>query len=187
MKSAVRVASGHKIAKRYALAFFGFAQEKKSLEPLYKDLDRVRDIIGLSEEFHAFLQDPAIPFGKFKSVLEAVSKSKFDSLTWQCLDFLKSKERLDILKEICIEFEKLYFEYTKALEVTIISARELNPEQINAITKRLKSRFNNEINHEIKIDPRLIGGFKIQAGDVIYDFSIENQLEKFKNRILNKE
>ena len=106
-------------------------------------------------------------------------------MTLQFLFFLNGHDRLNILKEIGLEFEKLYFEYKEILKVKIISARELKKEQLETIAQRLNSRFKKNIRYDVGIDPRLIGGFKIQVGDSIYDFSIQNQLDKFEQRILS--
>ena len=187
MRSNARFATRQKIAKRYALSLFSYAQEKKSVDAIAKDLNKILAGIEQSGEFQAFLQDQSIAFRKFKTVIEAVLKTKLDSETWRFLDFLKHRDRLNILREICVEFEKLYLEYKGILKVKIISARELKPEQLENIAKRLKAKFDKNIDYEVEIDPTLIAGFKVQVGDSIYDFSVENQLEKFKNRILSKE
>ena len=179
MKSITQLTARQKIAIRYALALSEYAQEKISIDVIYKNLTAIREGIEQSPEFASFLQDLDIPFLKFKTVVEAVFKNKLDPITWQFLDFLKKQDRLNIFKEICIEFEKLYFEYKKILKVKIISTQTLKTDHLEAIAKRLKSRFKKDIRYDVDINPRLIGGFKIQVGDSIYDFSIQNQLDKF--------
>ena len=98
--------------------------------------------------------------------------------------FLGKKERIALLYAICHDFEKLYFENKKILKVKIHSARSLEEEQIESICRRLKERYQKEIRWETQLEPALIGGFKIETNDLIHDLSIQNQLVKFKNRIL---
>lgn len=185
MKSTSPSTTRRKIAKRYAAALFGCAQDKKSVEPIYEELMTILQGIEQSEEFSYFWQNPAIAFRKFKTVIESLFKNKMDPLTWQFFEFLRQHDRLDLLKEVCSEFEKLYLEHKKILKVKVISARELKSEQLEAIVSRLKSRFAKEIRYELEVNPRLIGGFKIQIGGVIHDYSVEYQLDKFKKRILS--
>ena len=185
MKSTAPLAARHKIAVRYALALAGCAQEKKSFDFVYNDLSIIWQGIEDSPEFASFLQDSEIPFPKFKTVLEALFKNKLNPLTWQFLDFLKRQDRLNILKEICIEFEKLYQTDKEILKVKIISAQTFKIDQLNSIADRLKSRFKKDIEYDVEINPELIGGFKVQVEDSIYDFSIQNQLDKFKQCVLN--
>lgn len=154
-------ASPQKIAKRYALALFDLAEQKKHVDRVYEDMT-----VAL-ESVHV------------------LAKHKVDPLTAQFLQFLAQKGRLGLLTVIAREFESLYFEYKEILKVKIVSARELNNDQIKSIAVRLKARFHMDIQHDLEIDPRLIGGFKIQVGDTIYDYSIQSQLEKFKNQILS--
>ena len=154
-------ASPQKIAKRYALALFDLAEQKKHVDHVYEDM------AAALESIHV------------------LAKQKVDPLTAQFLEFLVQKGRLGLLTVIAQEFENLYFEYKEILKVKIISAQELNNDQIKSIASRLKARFNKTIQHDLEIDPRLIGGFKVQVGDTIYDYSIQTQLEKFKNQILS--
>lgn len=184
MKSTNQLTVRHKIAKRYALAFFDLAQEKKYIDRVYQDILTLLENIDLSPELNNFLQSSSLTFEKSQSLLETLFKNHIDALTLQFLYFLAGHDRLDILKEISLEFEKLYFEYKEIVKVKITSARELKKEQSEAIAQRLKSRFSKDIHYEVEIDPGLIGGFKVQAGDVIYDFSVRNQLDKFKKQIL---
>jgi F-type H+-transporting ATPase subunit delta len=185
VKSTSQLTARSKIAKRYALALFGCAQEQKSLDSIYKDLMVVSQGIEGSPEFYDFLQNPAVSFRKFKTVVESLFKHKLDPLLWQFFDFLRQHDRLDILREICSEFERSYFGFKEVLKVKIISARELKSEQLESIEKRLKARFKKEIIHELEINPQLIGGFKVQIGGVIYDYSVENQLANFKKQLLS--
>ena len=185
MKSTGRLTIRHKIAKRYALALFDCAEEKRQIEPIYKNLTMISQWLDRSEDLQALFKNPEFPTKNLRVVLETLFKDSINPLASQFIYLLARHDRLDILKEICLEFEKFYFEYKEILRVKIIGAKELKNAQLDAITKRLKLRFKKDIVYDLEINPELIGGFKIQAGDSIYDFSVQNQLAKFKKHILS--
>ena len=185
MKSTAQLTIRPKIAKRYALALLDCAQEKKQVEPVYKDLMAIAEGLEQSDELKALFQNPEFSSQTLRTVLDTLFRNKVNPLALQFIYLLARHDRLDLLKEIYVEFEKLYFEYKEIRKVKIISARELKTAQLETIAQRLKARFKKDIQYDVEINPRLIGGFKIQIDDFIYDFSVQNQLEKFKNLILS--
>ncbi|MDR3349143.1 MAG: F0F1 ATP synthase subunit delta [Acidaminococcales bacterium] len=70
-------------------------------------------------------------------------------------------------------------------QVKITTARELPPNEYDAIVKRLKGKLGREIFAERKIDPRIIGGIIIQYGDKIIDGSVARQLRQY-NETMSK-
>ena len=55
----------------------------------------------------------------------------------------------------------------------------------HAITQYLKAKFQKDIESQHEVDENLLGGIKIQIGDVVYDYSLQAQLKKFKQAIMN--
>ena len=185
MKSTSQLALKHRIAKRYANALFELSYQTKNLDQNHLDLQMIAAMIDQSENFNAFLQNPEIPSPMRQAALNALFKDRISPLTLKFLYFLVHHDRLNLLSEIGAAFDELYCENKNIFKIKITSARQLTANQAAAIGDRLKSRLNKNIDRDLEIDPGLIGGFKIQVGDQIHDFSIQTQLEKFKNRILS--
>jgi F0F1-type ATP synthase delta subunit len=55
---------------------------------------------------------------------------------------------------------------------------------VDAICRALKARFNKDIEAETATDTSLIGGFKIQVGNTIYDNCISTRLETFRQQLI---
>jgi F-type H+-transporting ATPase subunit delta len=119
-----------------------------------------------------------------KKLWRAVLGGKAEPLVLRFIEFIIDKGRNPTLAEIIEAFTRLYNEEKNILAVEIRAARELEQSQVDAITQRLTQRFSKTIKPTIKIDPSLIGGFQVRVGDVVYDYSINHQLDTLHRRLI---
>jgi F-type H+-transporting ATPase subunit delta len=68
--------------------------------------------------------------------------------------------------------------------VKITAAHELSDQQLTAMKQKLGDRYGKKIEAKVSVDPSLIGGFKIQVGDQIQDYSIATKLDKFEQGVI---
>ncbi len=173
-----------KAAKRYARAFFRIAQEKNSVEVIANDFAGIASVIEQSQELDSFLKAPLISSENRIKALKAMFESKIDKLSLEFLLFLERKNRLEITQDTLQEFAGLNDELQNIQRVSITSAFEMDKAQVESITKRLQEKLSKNIVAEVKIEPELIGGFKIKVGDQVSDLSIATQLDRLKQSIV---
>ena len=137
-----------------------------------------------SEEFTGFIKNPLIDNDQRQSALNALLKGKIDELSLRFLRFLDAKGRLDAIVLIADELNSMYLDANNILQAEVISALNINDEQLSNIRQRLEKRFNKDVKIEVSIDPDLIGGFLVKVGDTVFDFSISHQLENVKQKII---
>ena len=65
----------------------------------------------------------------------------------------------------------------------IESATPLESATSTAILADLKTRFGNDITHEFKVNPALIGGVRIQLGSNVWDGSVSGRLELLRSKL----
>ena len=65
----------------------------------------------------------------------------------------------------------------------IESATPLEPAATEGILRDLQARFGSDITHEIKVNPTLIGGVRIQLGSDVWDGSVQGRLELLQNAL----
>ena len=175
----------NKAAKRYAKALFDFSIEQDKLEGIRSDLADLQRLHRGSTEFARFVADPLISPEKRRGVLEELLSGRADPQTLHFLYFLDDRGRLDLLHEMCSIFDQFYHAHRGILKVKIIAASALSSEQISQIKQRLYARFEQEIEAEVELDPKLLGGFKVRIGDTIYDYSIATQLDLLRKQLIN--
>lgn len=173
-----------KAAKRYARAFFDLAQEKGSTDIVADDFAGIAKAIEKSPELDSFLKAPLISTEKRVEALKAMFESRINKLSLEFLLFLERKSRLDITQDTLIEFAELHDVLKNVQRVSITSAFEMDNAQIESIKKRLQEKLNKNIVAEVKIEPELIGGFKVKVGDQVNDLSVATQLSRLKQSIV---
>jgi F-type H+-transporting ATPase subunit delta len=100
------------------------------------------------------------------------------------LSLLADNSRLVLLPDIAALFEELKRDAEHVLKVTLRSATEIPQSQADAIKVALAKRFGRDIELEQRIDPSVIGGAVIDAGDVVIDGSVRGRLARLENALL---
>ncbi len=88
-----------------------------------------------------------------------------------------------MLPEIAALYLKLKHQAEQQLQVRVVSATALNDEQVKRMSEALAKRFNCAIDLEREIDPSVLSGAVIYAGDQVIDGSLRGRLEKLNNAL----
>jgi len=171
-------------ANRYAKAFFELSRDKGKSDKVYADLKVIDALIRASTDFSDFIENPTVNLVRRTAIINKIFKGKVDPLSHRFISFLESKQRLGLLKEMYHSFEKFYLTATNTTKVTISSRGPLAKGQMEDIVGTLKARLKKNIDPRVHHDRKMIGGIKIQEGDLIYDYSVKTQLEEFKQRLI---
>lgn len=170
------------LAQRYAQALFEYSRQQNVLDRVDSDLQGLNALAEQNPLLRNFFTSPVIPSEKRLSVIRELFEKKTGKETLNFLEFLIRKNRLDLIQEICRSFEQLSLEQRNVLSVKITTALKLDSGDLQTFKNLLMKKFNKEIEAEIHVEPALLGGLKIQAGDTIYDASLSTQLERFENK-----
>jgi F-type H+-transporting ATPase subunit delta len=100
------------------------------------------------------------------------------------LRVLMHYRRLVLLPAIAEQFEQQRRASEQRLKVNVVSAVEMQPEQLDKLAERLKSRFGRDIELETDVDSELIGGLIVRAGDKVIDASVRGRLERLESRLM---
>ena len=108
-----------------------------------------------------------------------------DSLFAGFVRLLAENHRLPVLPEIHAAFEQLKDEAERVLKINIRSTTPIDPAESARLQAALKRRFDREIEIEHSIDPTLLGGAVIDAGDVVIDGSVRGRLARLNQTLAN--
>ena len=174
--------SVYRVARRYAEAAYGLAEEQKLGERFAADLALVQEAIKSSREFLAFLKSPVISRDRKRAALSEIFKARLSSFTFSFLNLLVEKGREELLGDIAGEYFKLRDDRQGILTLDVRAAVEMNGDQQKAIVKRFESLTGKKIRPAFSIDKELKGGFVARIGDTVYDGSLLRQLELLRER-----
>ena len=101
------------------------------------------------------------------------------------IKLLAENGRLFVLADIAALFDKLKADVENSIDVVLTAAAPVDDAQQTTITAALKKRFGRDVNLHFKLDESLIGGARLQAGDLVIDGSIRTGLAKLASTLTN--
>ncbi len=174
--------TNRKVARKYNLALYFTALERKSVEEVKKDLVDIKKSIEGSKELSNFILTPVISAEKKTKVFEAMFSGKVNELTLRFLVYLCEKNRINLLYDITDDFATLVNEKQGVVLAKVKTAVEITDGERKALTDKLRLFTGKEIQATYSVDPAIKGGFIASVDDKIIDASILRQLELLKER-----
>jgi len=171
------------LARPYARAAFESARVANALPAWSSKLAFAAQVIS-DARVHAVAGDPRLSSTDLIGLLLPPGEPN-DSTFAAFLLLLIDNRRVGLLADIAALFEELKRESERVLQVTLRSASEIPTGQSDAIKVALKKRFGREIDLQQRIDPSVIGGAVIDAGDVVIDGSVRGRLARLENALTN--
>ncbi len=172
-----------RIGARYANSLFGLAQEKKMLNDVKDDMNLILQACQESRQLVNLLESPIIPSSRKNAILQKVFDGKFISpLTMLIVDLLSRKGRDAYLPSMAREFLKIYDQEFDISRGILTSVYKLPEKLVSQIRDKLEEQLGTTLILEQKLDESMIGGFKIQIGDQLYDGSVTSALRKMRNK-----
>ncbi len=170
------------LARPYAKAAFSYASEQSATDQWSNVLQILSEMVQ-DEVFSAYLNRPELtPEQQVKDIVGTDAVLQDHSIA-NFLSLLAENDRLSLLPEIALEFEQLKAQNQNQTDVEIESAFELTAQQTQVLVDRLSKRFNTTINATVTVNPALIAGVVIRAGDQVIDDSAKAKLERMRTRL----
>ena len=166
-------------ARPYAKAVFEMARDSNALPQWSAQLAAMSAVVS-ADGSAALLNHPRITKEQKADIFSDVAGSAIDDQGRNLLKVLAENDRFALIPDIALIFEQLKAEAEGAVEAEITSAQEMTPEQQQAIAAALQKRLGREVKLVTKINPDLMGGAVIRAGDLVIDGSIQGRLQDMK-------
>jgi F-type H+-transporting ATPase subunit delta len=99
------------------------------------------------------------------------------------LAFMARKGRLALLPLVARRFRAALNRREGRVEVTVVSARELDEPHRRAVAETLRDVTGAEPLLRTRVDPSLLGGLKVWIGDREYDGSLAGELRRLRQRL----
>ncbi|SFZ90067.1 F-type H+-transporting ATPase subunit delta [Flaviramulus basaltis] len=166
-------------AIRYAKAMLSLASDQKTADAVNNDMKLISNTIAESKELSDALQSPVIPSSVKKSILLDVFKNS-NKGTISLIDTLMSNNRINILSEVALKYNQL-FDASKGIELaTVTTVVALTDDLKKKVLAKAKELTGKDVEVENTIDESILGGFILRIGDLQYNASVANQLNKLK-------
>jgi F-type H+-transporting ATPase subunit delta len=93
---------------------------------------------------------------------------------------LAENQRLSVMPEIARQFAQRRAADQKLTQVDITSAMEMDAASQEQLAEALRQRLGTDVNVQVQVDPSLIGGAIVRAGDLVIDASVRGRLAQLE-------
>lgn len=163
------------IARPYAQAAFRLADAQGKLADWSAALGNL-SAVAADERVRAAMGDPNLPAATVAGLFISILAGKLSGEAENFVRVLAENRRLDVLAEIRAQYEALKNERQGVVEADIVSAFDLERDQLADLVSRLERKTGRQVKARVRVDPSLIGGVKIVLGDKVIDGSARAQL-----------
>jgi F-type H+-transporting ATPase subunit delta len=164
-------------ARPYAKAIFALARKSDTLVATSAGLTRAAEVVA-DPRVHALIGSPHVTPAQLAEIVTGVVGAGLDEHSRNFVSLLASNRRLGFLPEIAALFDLMKSELENAVDVEVIAASPLTPDQESRYAAALKKKLGRDVRLHTKVDGSLIGGAVLKAGDLVIDGSIKGRLER---------
>lgn len=173
------------IARVYGQAILGAAEKAGDVAGLVDELDElVREVLDRFPKFEQTLGSALVTPEQKEQLLDRVLGGRASRLVLNFLKVLLAHGRIEILRSVVRQVQKLHNQQMGRVEVDLYVANPLDDDLTGEITTALKQSLRAEPELTIRVDPSLIAGFVVKVGDTVYDGSVKNRFAQARSAII---
>ena len=170
------------IARPYAKAAFQYARESKAFAEWSQGLKAAAEIVA-DPRLGALTKSPLWSQADLVSIIADVAGNKLNPAMQNFVRVLAENHRLLLLPEIAAHYEVLRSDIDNIVDVEVVSAVELNAAQADKLKQALSKRLKRQVRMQTSVDPTLVGGAVVRAGDLVIDGSLKGRLERLATEL----
>lgn len=170
------------IARPYAKAAFEFALEHNALTK-WSEMLQLSAAVSADPEMQSLLTNPRLTGEQLVELFADIGAAVLDDHGKNFLSLLAKNNRLGALVEIAALFEVQKAEHEKSVDVRVTAASELNADIKAKLAAKLETKLQRKVNLSYDINPELLGGVIIRAGDMVIDGSVRGKLEELSDAL----
>lgn len=165
------------IARPYARAAFAEAREEQRLAEWNEALSVAAQVVA-DPRVEALLANPLVTPAELAKLVLEIAGSRLDEQGRNFVLTLAENRRLGYLPEIATIFRELKDAAEGVADVTVVSAVPLDGAQQRTLSEALTRKLNRQVRLHCELDPELIGGAVLRAGDLVIDGSLRARLDR---------
>jgi F-type H+-transporting ATPase subunit delta len=176
------VAERATIARPYAKAAFEYARDAHGFANWSAGLKTAAEIVA-DPRIAAFTKDPAWTPADLASSINDVAGARLDAGMQNFVRILAENHRLLLLPEIAAHYEALRSAVENTIDVEVVSAIALDSSQADKLKDALATRLKRNVRMRNSVDPGLLGGAVVRAGDLVIDGSLKGRLQRLATEL----
>lgn len=169
------------VARPYATAAFNFAVEQKAVADWQQMLVFASEVA--QNDVVEGLLSGSTAAEQLAEMFINICGEQLNTEGQNLIKVLAENKRLSVLPEIAELYAELKAEYEKEIDVDVTSATELSSEQQGKISTALEQRLARKVKLNCNVNPALVAGVVIKAGDTVIDGSVKSKLNRLADAL----
>ncbi len=170
------------IARPYAKAALEYARDAQAFAGWSSGLAFAAEIVA-DPRIAALITNPELTAADHASLVTDVAGERLDPPLRNFVRVLAENHRLPLLPQIAAHFEMLRSQIENTVDVEVVSAVPLDAAQAGKLKQALDKRLKARVRMKNSVDPALLGGAVIRAGDLVIDGSLKGRLERLRTAL----
>ena len=171
--------AGTRAAIRYAKAVLSLATDKKSADAVNGDMQSIANTISESKELGDTLKSEIVKAEIKKTILLKAFPNS-NALTKELFNVLLENKRMELVEQVATKYTELFDIQNGQENAVVTTAVPMTNDIEIKVLAKIKELTNKAVTVENVIDEDILGGFILRVGDVEYNASIQNRLNKLK-------
>lgn len=167
------------LARPYAKAIFNQAKSANKVQQWSQWLEYL-EVLITDSEMDAFIRSPKSSKGQVTDLLVDIAGDNIDDEARNLIKLLTMNKRLAIVTDIRALYEQYRADDEGSVNVQVTVAYPLEDNERNTIISALQATLDKKIQIDTTVDPSIIGGIVVRAGDHTIDGSVLGNLKRLE-------
>lgn len=175
------------IARNYAETLLSLAERHggpAGPEAFGEAIDALAGLLQADPRMRQFLETPRVTPAEKKQVLQKALEGRSPEMFVRFVMVLTDKRRQALLPEIAAAYRDLVDERMGRVRVQVTISHAPDPALQAEIGNALADRLGKTVIPTFTVDPDLLGGIVVRAGDQILDGSVRTRASQLRRRML---
>jgi len=170
--------------EKCAQALIALAESAQCLPRVRRELPGVLDLVEGDPRMRRFLLDPSVRTAGKESALREILGTEIHPVLLHFLLLLQHLGQIGRLARIAEAFFRGAAGREDKVAGEITAAQPLSESDMAAIEKEASRLLGKTVSLSLRLDPGLLGGCVLKAGDMIVDGTVERRLEDLRRQLL---
>ena len=176
-----------KLSRVYALAGLNSAGDLKAQQSMVDELAAVtNEVLNKNPALEKLFASALVSRDDKLGVIDRVFSKGLSETSLNFLKVIGRHGRLEILRSIIRSANKLWTQRLNQVAVKLELAHAIDPALQQQMIDLIGKRLNAEPIVTVVINPDLIAGFVVRAGDRVLDASVRTNLERARHAMIDK-
>lgn len=171
------------VAKRYARALLEIALDQNTVEAFEQQIVLLNETVQSHQGLRKVLFHPQVSPESKKKLIEDIFKDDLKQEVLNLVKILIDNHREYIIADLKDEYVKLADAELGILDITVTTAEPMTDVETTQVKEKLSQAFHKTLRIHTKVDPEIIGGLLVRAGNRLYDGTLAGKLQRFQQAL----